>query len=500
MHLLKLERSFKLIFLFILLRTATFYGQEQLFFDNYQITIDKDSPKIAHVQAIIEVQDSLLYMSGIGANQFPSRWAYFVHHLKAKSLNENPIEIDSLEGAKWRIYSPNGSKIKLSYTIHLDHENFKWNGGVDGAAYAREWGVFYTGRSIFIMSGKQKKNIEVHFKIDENWKVSTPWENLDQSNISFTAINQTTLSDGMFFAGTHEETVIKRDDFELVFAFGGEEIIEQKQSFVDMASGVMDYYINLMGGVPNPSPDNKFKKAILVMNASSQTDGEVIGNNISILLEKDGDEMSQLIARFMFAHEFFHLWNGKSFIPENEDCEWFKEGVSNYYTLKSLFHIGFLNEQSYLMVIDNFFYQRYHTDNGVGNLSLTQGDQKHDHWGLIYSGGFFAGISQDMIIRSSTNNEQSLDDIMRTLFQKYGGTNNRYSLNELKRLMSDVSGKDQEVFFNTYIKGSQRIPLGHYLKVGGFSAEEGNGKVLISIKENRNSLEAEINNGFFGKN
>jgi hypothetical protein len=166
MHLLKLERSFKLIFLFILLRTAPFYGQEQLFFDNYQITIDKDSPKIAHVQAIIEVQDSLLYMSGIGANQFPSRWAHFVHHLKAKTLSENPIEIDSLAGAKWRIYSPNGSKIKLSYTVHLDHENFKWNGGVDGAAYAREWGVFYTGRSIFIMSGKQKKNIEVHFKID----------------------------------------------------------------------------------------------------------------------------------------------------------------------------------------------------------------------------------------------------------------------------------------------------------------------------------------------
>lgn len=487
------------ILLFVLI-TGIFYGQQTPNVDTYQIQIDKDSSRQAYVQVEMEVQDSLLYMSGIGANQFPSRWAHFIHDLKAENFNGNQLKIDSLQGAQWRINSPNGSRVKLSYTVHLNHENYDWSGGIDGAAYATEWGVFYTGRSLFIMSGNQKENLEVHFNLPNSWRVSTPWDRLDNSNLSYTSVNQTSLSNGMFFAGNHEERVIKRDDFELVFAFGGEEIIQQKESFIDMASGVMDYYIDLMGGVPNPSPDNKFNKSILIMNSSSHTDGEVIGNNISILLKKDGDQMSQLIARFIFAHEFFHLWNGKSFVPQEEDCEWFKEGVSNYYTLKSLFHIGFLNEQSYLMVMDNFFYQRYHTDEGVGKLSLIQGDQKHDHWGLIYSGGMFAGISQDMIIRSSTNNENSLDNIMRKLFKKYGGTNDRYTLKELKTLMSNASGKDQEVFFSSYITGSQRIPLSHYLSKGGFIAEEDDGKILISIKEDRNSLEAEMNNGFLGKN
>ena len=267
-----------------------------------------------------------------------------------------------------------------------------------------------------------------------------------------------------------------------------------------MASGVLDYYIDLMGGVPNPSPDNEFKRAIVVMNSSSQTDGEVIGNNISILLEKDGDQMSQLIARFIFAHEFFHLWNGKSFAPQGEDCEWFKEGFTNYYTLKALFHIGFLNEQSYLNVLNSFFYQRYHNDKGVGSLALTQGDQKHDHWGLIYSGGFFAGIAQDMIIRSSTNNKKSIDDVMRILFKKYGGSNTQYTLTELKTLMSEASGKDQTSFFNSFVEGSNRIPLEKYLRMGGFEAQETEGNISISIKTNPSAREIEINNGFFGVN
>lgn len=500
MHQINSRILFRIFFFLILFKFQVNYSQHSKNTDIYKVIIDKDSPKIALVQCHLEIKDSLLYMSAIGANQFPSRWAHFVHDLKAETMNGEHIKIDSMQGAQWLIHSPKGSRIKLSYTVHLDHENFKWDAGIDGAAYARDWGVFYTGRSLFIINGEQKEKLQVSFDISKEWKVSTPWDNAEQSNLKYLVSNQSALLNSIIFAGTHDEYVIKRDDFELVFALGGEDIIKQKESFTSMADGVLDYYIQLMGGVPNPSPDHKFKKSVVVMNSSSQTDGEVIGNNISILLEKDADEMSQMMARFMFAHEFFHLWNGKSFTPQGDDSEWFNEGVTNYYTLKSLFHIGYLNEQTYLGVLNSFFYQRYHNDKGVGKLSLIQGDRKHDHWGLIYCGGFFAGISQDMIIRSSTKNSKSMDDVVRALFEKYGGTNKQYTLAELKQLMSDSSGKDQTVFFDTYISGSKKIPLDYYLNMGGFIAEEAEGNISISTKSDPNQLETEIINGFFGMN
>lgn len=502
MKLFYTQRLFKaslFIAIFSLFSTAC-YSQSDLSPDTYSIQIHRTDPKKALVTCEITVLDSLLYMSPIGANQFPDRWAKFVHQIEAESLEGKQLKIDSLQGAQWKVHSPINQRIKLRYEIHLDHEDYNWNAGVDGAAYAREWGVFYTGRSIFIMSGHHKTDLKVSFKIPHDWKVSTPWEIVDTEKNTFRVLNQTTLSNSILFAGTHKEFVINRDGFKLIFALGGKEVLEQSASFFDMAEGVLDYYIALMGGVPNPSPDNKFKSVLLVMNSSSQTDGEVIGNNISILLEKDGDHMSQLMARFMFAHEFFHLWNGKSFTPEDEQCEWFKEGVTNYYTLKSLYHIGYLNEQGYLGAINNFFYQRYHNDEGTGKISLTQGDQKHDHWGLIYSGGLFAGISQDMIIRTTTNNEKSMDNVMRTLFKKFGGTHSTYTLKDLEDMMSAASGNDQTGFFRNYIKGYKRIPLDHYLNLGGFEAKESNGSISIFTKEERSFMEQQINNGLFGIN
>ena len=129
---------------------------------------------------------------------------------------------------------------------------------------------------------------------------------------------------------------------------------------------------------------------------------------------------------------------------------------------------------------------------------MTNGDLKHDHWGLIYSGGFFIGISQDMLIRTSTSNQKSIGDVMRTLFKKYGGTNDGYSLKELQELMSEASGKDQTNFFKNYVYGLKKIPLDHYLKMGGFDAVEENGKLFISIKKESNTVEKEISDGLFG--
>jgi predicted metalloprotease with PDZ domain len=331
-----------------------------------------------------------------------------------------------------------------------------------------------------------------------DWHVTTPWHLVKGTENSFTANNQTDLAQSMIFAGTHEEISIKRNEFELVFALGGDDIIAQQEDFKNLAEGVLDYYIALMGGVPNPSPDNKFTKSIVIINSYSQTDGEQIGNHISLLIEKDGDQMSKTIARFMFAHEFFHLWNGKSFWPINDEMEWFKEGFTNYYTFKSLHHIGFLDEASYFQILNNLFFQRYFNDDGVGRLSMTLGAEKHDHWGLIYGGGLFAAISQDMIIRKETSNRNNLDDLMKGLFQKYGGTNDGYSLDELRLSLSQLSGKDQSEFFDNYIIGTRSIPIDRYLSMAGLDAKIEEGALKIEKRKSANLLEEAMTNGLLG--
>lgn len=253
-----------------------------------------------------------------------------------------------------------------------------------------------------------------------------------------------------------------------------------------------------MDGVPNPAPDNKFKKAVVIINSSDATDGEVIGNNISILVEKNGDKMSKMFSRFIFAHEFFHLCNGKSFSPANDETEWFKEGFTNYYTLKALHHVGFLTDETFLEVLNSLFYQRYKNDNGIGKISLTKGEEKHDHWGLIYGGGMFVGIAQDLMIRKATNNQKSLDDLMKILFKKYGGSDKNYDLREIQQKMSELNGADQTEFFNLYIFGTKQIPVAHFFKFAGLDAKIENENLILSKKEVTTVLQKNILRFFFG--
>ncbi|MCB1022951.1 MAG: hypothetical protein KDB79_01080, partial [Acidobacteria bacterium] len=443
----------------------------------YTISIAENNPKLARVEVSFVPKDEILYMNP-GGSALPKRWATFVRNLKVLDEKGNAVSVEELPDARWKLNLPQMRRVNLSYEIRLDHEEYKWPGGIDGVAFARDWGVFYTGRTLLILNGESWKDIDIEFRVPDNWKVTTPWQPVKNKHNSFKASNMAQLGDSMIFAGTHEELSLKRNGFELVFALGGEDIVSQKAEFGKLAEGVLDYYIDLMGGVPNPPPDNKFTKSVVIINSSGATDGEVIGNNISILVEKDGDKMSQLFSRLIFAHEFFHLWNGKSFRPSTDNAEWFKEGFTNYYTLKALHHVGFLTDESYLNVLNSLFYQRYSQDDGVGKISMTRGEEKHDHWGLIYGGGMFAGIAQDMMIRKATNNRKSLNDLMRDLFKKYGGSEKEYDVKELQQRMSELSGTDQTSFFNEYILGTGKLPITDFFEIAGLDSKIENGNLV----------------------
>lgn len=465
---------------------------------HYEISIkDLDHALVSYT---FEATDSVLRMSSIGANQFEKRWATFVSGLSAVSENGKNIAINPLPQGKWSYEAEKGTLVKLTYRVELDHEKHDWSGGIDGVAYKQDHGVFYSGRSLFVMNGTGSPSITVNFEVPENWKVSTVWDHSDLGKHTFKVRNYDQLSESMIFAGEHEQFLFEREGFELLLALGGKEIIAKKQEYEDLASGVLDYYIELMGGVPNPSPQNPFHRALVIINPYEQADGEVIGNSISILESTQADPMAQMISRFVYAHELFHLWNGKSFFPSDMRCEWFKEGVSNYYTLKALQRVGVLNEETFFALLNGFFYKRYASDPGVGSLSMTDGNEKHDHWGLVYSGGLFAGISQDIIIRKATNNEHSLDDIMRGLFNDFGGTNQSYTLEDVQNRISSLSGGDQTEFFNTYVVGSRKIPLDKYLNKAGLQAGIEDDQLRVSRQEEETTEQREVIQGLLGVN
>ncbi len=130
---------------------------------------------------------------------------------------------------------------------------------------------------------------------------------------------------------------------------------------------------------------------------------------------------------------------------------------------------------------------------------MSDGEQKHDHWGLVYAGGLFVGIQQDLAIRNATNNKKSLDDVMRRLFKKYGGTENGYSLDELKTILTELNASDQTDIFDSYITGNKPLPITEIFEPAGFNARIKNGDLVISKNSETTALQATIQKGFFGE-
>ena len=123
--------TIKLYFLFLLMSTCHLAGQSTTPSSFYKIIIEEENIDEVQIEWTFTLQDSLLFMA-TGAEQFPNRWGKFVENLKAQDQAGKAIKIASLSDAHWRVHAHLDQKIKVSYKIKLEHEDYEWSGGIDG--------------------------------------------------------------------------------------------------------------------------------------------------------------------------------------------------------------------------------------------------------------------------------------------------------------------------------------------------------------------------------
>lgn len=431
----------------------------------------------------------------------PERWGDYIRDLKVLTLNGSEVVVVK-SGNDWMLRgTQTGQRVRLSYRVMLSHERIDWPGGIDGVAYVRDWGIMTSGRSLFLMNGRDKAGIAVSFSKPDAWKVSAPWETADPSQNLYSVPSLSDLQESFIFAGTHEEIRFERPGFVLKFVLGGDSVLQEQSRYQQVAKGVLDYYIELLGGIPRPAPGLEFGQSMVIISASDSVDGEVVGNHISMFMNPEGDTMQQMMGWFMFAHEFFHLWNGKTLRFASTETDWFKEGVSNYYTMKALKQIGFADEQALLMMLDGLFYQRYIHDPGYGTLAparAASGFSKDDHWGLIYGGGLFAGIAMDLEIRHQTANSRSLDDLMRGFYAAFGGTDKLIASRDILMSANQIGRTDFSALLGSGIEGTEPVPLSGYLEHAGVETDTETGHLILRHREGKSALEAAIWEGFLG--
>jgi predicted metalloprotease with PDZ domain len=251
-----------------------------------------------------------------------------------------------------------------------------------------------------------------------------------------------------------------------------------KRKIQENLTRICRYEIKLMDGAP-------YEHYTFILHIGKGAGGGGMEHANSTAIGIPSDEYLSGVA----AHEFFHLWNVKRIRPATLEpvdytkeqytrALWFAEGVTSTYGAYTLVRTGIWNKD------------RFYEDLGEQISELES--RSADHWqsaeessldawlekyslynGPDYSVSYYTkgqvlGDLLDILIRDRTNNEKSLDDVLRGLntdFAKQGKTY-RDSL-DIRLEAEKVAGGSFEDFFRDYVAAAKPLPYQQTLTLAG---------------------------------
>ncbi|MDA4111071.1 MAG: hypothetical protein OK439_00925, partial [Thaumarchaeota archaeon] len=213
----------------------------------------------------------------------------------------------------------------------------------------------------------------------------------------------------------------------------------------------------------------------------------------------------------LFSHEFFHAWNVKRMRPTGlgpfdysketySKSLWISEGVTSYYDDLLLRRAGIYSTAEYLeafttnidmiRVLPGAKWQSAEEASFDAWIKhYRQNENSPNVLSSYYLQGAIIGWMLDMEIRRVTQSEKSLDDVMRTVYEKSFVRENRgFSDEEFQAACEKVGGPGVKTIFEDRVKGRENVDFEKYLGYAGLQVSpkkyvQGQGFLGIKTKE-----------------
>jgi predicted metalloprotease with PDZ domain len=246
----------------------------------------------------------------------------------------------------------------------------------------------------------------------------------------------------------------------------------------DILRRICVYELKLMDGAPYP------RYTFVIHLGKGAGDGGMEHANSTTISARLEEELPNLAA-----HEFFHLWNVKRIRPASLDpvdyskeqytrALWFAEGVTSTYAAYTLVRTGLWSKGLfYEDLSDQISELEARPANkwqSVEQSSLDAWLEKYPVYRRpqdsvsYYTKGQVLGVLLDILIRDRTENEKSLDDVMRAMNEEFAKHNKPYRDTLDVRLTAEkVAGGSFEDFFEKYVAGAEPLPYQQVLALVG---------------------------------
>jgi predicted metalloprotease with PDZ domain len=167
-------------------------------------------------------------------------------------------------------------------------------------------------------------------------------------------------------------------------------------------------------------------------------------------------------------HRVIHIWNAfppyamqpKTSTPDWTN--WFLEGSTDYYDYdKALIQFQVLSGHSVLAGFFQTYLTRYLGSKYDVPISEAYRfvNEPEQYFFLMYHKGALISFLLDSLLQRLTGNRVSLDDVMRTLYNKFGDMRGTYTNHDIMTIGSALANYDLSRFFNNYVYQNTKLPF-----------------------------------------
>ena len=442
----------------------------------YEVKIDADEPRVAQVKCVLtpkissdtegEQKPLLLSMSRFGTEWLGDGYGHYLQDLTVTDANGKTLVIEEIDKTQWAVETRDESPVTLRYKVLLNHDEREWHWGRDEAPYAQDDCVFWPGYALFIVG--EVDDVELYIDVPDNWSVSTPWERIEPNRHRFVCKDQNDLMYAYLVLGEHAERLVETGTAKIVLALGG-----RFKGAMDEIEQVVAALIGMYSGIFGGTPKDQLLCVANPYGKKGYRSGGVSRRSISMLIGETIDEANRGFWLPVVARLMCYLWNGSYIdiregtgaIGFKEQEYWFCAGFAQYYSEIVPVRLGLVSETDFLRNLERTW-EAYLSRQGELSIHAA-GEDKSANRELVYDGGNLIAAALDVQIRSLTGNRSSLDAVMQRMYREFGLTGVPYTMNDVIRIVSRMTGADFKPFFRKYVTGTEQLPLEAYLKDAG---------------------------------
>jgi predicted metalloprotease with PDZ domain len=186
------------------------------------------------------------------------------------------------------------------------------------------------------------------------------------------------------------------------------------------------------------------------------------------------------------AHEFIHTWNLMRIRPAERvgvDYRtngrstglWWSEGLTIYYADLLLRRAGLpVSDTTRLLHLERSI-ERYLFNPGNFEVSPERASfaeyggspgELGDYDPSVHLQGEMLGAMLDLVIRDATAGRRSMDDVMRTMLERFSGERG-FTGRDIERTIAEACGCEMRSFFDAYVRAAKAIDFDRYLRLAG---------------------------------